>query len=110
HPEPAPRQREGLTVLFAAGCAPRKGLHIALEAWLQSPAHENGTLLVAGEFIPGYAEKLGKLLEHSSVKRIGFRKDLPDVMRSADILVLPSIEEGSALVTYDARGNGCVLL
>src|SRR5262249_45067690 len=25
-------------------------------------------------------------------------------------LVLPSIEEGSALVTYDARGCGCVLL
>jgi glycosyltransferase involved in cell wall biosynthesis len=102
--------KEGLTVLFAAGCAPRKGLHYALEAWLQSTAHQKGTLLVAGEFIPGYAEVLAPLLAHPSVKRIGFRKDLPEVMRSADILILPSIEEGSALVTYDARGNGCVLL
>jgi len=41
---------------------------------------------------------------------LGFRKDLPDIMRGSDILVLPSIEEGSALVTYDARGCGCVLL
>jgi glycosyltransferase involved in cell wall biosynthesis len=31
-------------------------------------------------------------------------------MRRSDILVLPSIEEGSALVTAEARGSGCVLL
>lgn len=111
YPSAKPRDpKRGLTVLFAAGCAPRKGLHYALEAWLQSPASQTGTLLVAGEFIPGYAEKLSSQLKHPSVKLIGFRKDLPEVMRSSDILVLPSIEEGSALVTYDARGCGCVLL
>lgn len=111
YPPKEPRATgKGLTVLFAAGCAPRKGLHYALEAWLKSPACQDGTLLVAGEFIPHYAEKLAPMLSHPSVKLIGFRKDLADVMRSADILVLPSIEEGSALVTYDARGCGCVLL
>jgi hypothetical protein len=31
-------------------------------------------------------------------------------MREHDLLVLPSIEEGSALVTSEARGSGCVLL
>jgi len=31
-------------------------------------------------------------------------------MRQSDVLVLPSLEEGSALVTYEARGSGCVLL
>jgi glycosyltransferase involved in cell wall biosynthesis len=30
-------------------------------------------------------------------------------MRGADVLVLPSYEEGSALVTYEARASGCVL-
>jgi D-inositol-3-phosphate glycosyltransferase len=111
HPAPTVRDHtKGLTVLFAAGCAPRKGLHYALEAWLQSSAHRTGTFLVVGDFIPGYAEKLSHLLNHPSVKRLGFRKDLPDVMRDSDILVLPSIEEGSALVTYDARVSGCVLL
>jgi glycosyltransferase involved in cell wall biosynthesis len=30
-------------------------------------------------------------------------------MRRSDVLVLPSIEEGSALVTYEARGSGCIL-
>jgi len=110
-PNSNPRdEKRGLTMLFAGGCAPRKGLHFALEAWLQSPAHKDGTFLIVGEFIPGYAEKLSSMLAHPSVKMLGFRKDLPDVMRGSDILTLPSIEEGSALVTSDARGCGCVLL
>lgn len=102
--------KPGLTVLFAAACAPRKGLHYALEAWLKSSACHDGKLLVVGEFIPGYAEKLSTQLSHPSVSLLGYRKDLADVMRVSDVFVLPSIEEGSALVTYDARGAGCVLL
>ena len=31
-------------------------------------------------------------------------------MRKSNILVLSSIEEGSALVTSEARASGCVLL
>lgn len=102
--------KPGLTVLFAAGCAPRKGLHHALNAWLKSSACHDGKFLVVGDFIPGYAEKLSTQLAHPSVSLLGYRADLPDIMRTSDVLVLPSIEEGSALVTYDARGTGCVLL
>lgn len=100
----------GLTMLFAGGCAPRKGLHYALEAWLQSSAHRSGTFLVAGQFIPGYAEKLSGMLSQPSVKVLGYRTDIPELMRQSDLFVLPSIEEGSALVTSEARGSGCVLL
>jgi glycosyltransferase involved in cell wall biosynthesis len=102
--------RNGLTMLFVGGVAPRKGLHYALEAWLNSPAHESGTFLIAGEFIEGYAEKMDSMLRHPSVRRLGHRRDVADLMRKSDILVLPSIEEGSALVTSEARGSGCVLL
>lgn len=100
----------GLTFLFAGGCAPRKGLHYALDAWLQSSAHERGTFLIAGNFIPGYAERLSAHLAHPSVKVLGYRSDLPELMRRSDVFVLPSIEEGSALVTSEARGCGCVLI
>lgn len=102
--------KPGLTVLFAAGCAPRKGLHYALDAWLKSSACHEGKFLVVGDFIPGYAEILSSQLSHPSVSLLGYRKDLADIMRASDVMVLPSIEEGSALVTYDARGAGCVLL
>lgn len=108
-PQP-PRSAGGLSVIFAAGCAPRKGLHYALEAWVKSSACETGSFQIVGDFIPGYAEILSKYLSHPSISLLGYRKDLPDLMRASDVMVLPSIEEGSALVTYDARAAGCVLL
>jgi glycosyltransferase involved in cell wall biosynthesis len=111
YPNPERRERaHGLTMLFVGGCAPRKGLHYALEAWLRSPAHSTGKFLIAGAFIPGYAELLAPMLSHPSIHVLGHRTDIPELMRSSDILTLPTIEEGSALVTSEARGSGCVLL
>jgi glycosyltransferase involved in cell wall biosynthesis len=110
-PSSAPRDpNRGLTMLFVGVCAVRKGVHFALEAWLKSPACEQGTFLIAGEFLPAYQEKLSQMLAHPSVKVLGHRNDVADLMRGSDILVLPSIEEGSALVTFEARACGCVLL
>jgi len=103
-------QKRGLTMLFVGVCAVRKGVHFALEAWLKSPASKDGSFLIAGEFLPQYKEKLASMLAHPSVKVLGHRNDVPELMRKSDILVLPSIEEGSALVTSEARGSGCVLL
>jgi len=98
----------GLKMLFVGVCAVRKGLHFALDAWLQSPAHRDGTFLIAGEFLPAYAKKLSSLLAHPSVKVLGHRNDVPELMRQSDIMILPSIEEGSALVCSEAIGSGCV--
>jgi glycosyltransferase involved in cell wall biosynthesis len=95
-------------MLFVGVCAVRKGLHFALEAWLRSPAHRNGTFMIAGEFLPAYAAKLSTLLSHPSVKALGHRNDVPELMRQSDILVLPSLEEGSPLVCAEAIGSGCV--
>jgi glycosyltransferase involved in cell wall biosynthesis len=107
--EPSARH-QGLRMLFVGGGAPRKGVHFAAEAWLKSTAARTGTFLIAGQFVPEYAKKLSSLLAHPSIQMLGHRTDVPDLMRKSDILVLPSIEEGSALVTYEARGSGCVLL
>ena len=110
-PDPArSADPDKFVMIFVGGCAPRKGLHYALEAWLRSPAHKRGQFLIVGGFIPGYRERLGEMLAHPSIKVLGHRRDIPELMRQADALVLPSIEEGSALVTSEARGCGCVLL
>lgn len=101
-------RKSGLTMLFVGVCAVRKGVHFALEAWLQSPACKDGTFLIAGEFLPAYADKLGSMLSHPSVKVLGHRKDVPELMRKSDILILPSIEEGFGLVVAEAMGSGCV--
>jgi len=111
YPDTEPRDpRRGLTMLFVGLCAVRKGVHYALEAWLQSSAHRNGTFLIAGEFLPAYAKRLSSLLAHPSVKVLGHRTDVPELMRSSDILTLPSIEEGFGRVCTEAMGSGCVPL
>jgi glycosyltransferase involved in cell wall biosynthesis len=110
-PDPSPRDpKRGLTMISVGVCAVRKGLHFALEAWLNSPAARDGTFIIAGGFIPAYQEKLAPMLAHPSVKVLGHRNDVPELMRRSDILVLPSIEEGFGLVVAEAMGSGCVPL
>jgi len=111
HPSSEPREtKRGLTMLFVGVCAVRKGVHYALEAWLQSPACQDGTFLIAGEFLPEYQKKLAPLLAHPSIRVLGHRNDVPELMRKSDILVLPSVEEGFGLVITEAMGSGCVPL
>jgi glycosyltransferase involved in cell wall biosynthesis len=100
----------GLVMIHVGACEPRKGLHYALQAWLDSGAARRGTFIICGGFIPGYAEKLRTLLDHPSVQVLGHRNDIPELMQSSDLFVLSSVEEGSALVTYEAKGAGCVLM
>jgi D-inositol-3-phosphate glycosyltransferase len=100
-----------LTALFAGRCEPRKGLHYALEAWIASGVGDRGgRFVICGEFVPGYREALAPLLHHPSIEHRGFVADLSGLMRESDVLVLPSVEEGSALVTYEAQSAGAVLL
>ena len=110
-PSKEPRDpKRGLTMISVGVCAVRKGLHYALEAWLRSPASKDGTFLIAGEFLPAYQKKLAPMLAHPSVKVLGHRNDVPELVRKSDILVLPSIEEGFGLVITEAMGSGCVPL
>jgi glycosyltransferase involved in cell wall biosynthesis len=105
-----PDTKRGLNMLFVGVCAVRKGVHFALEAWLRSPAHREGTFSIAGEFLPAYAEKLAPMLSHPSVRVLGHRTDVPELMRQSDVLILPSLEEGFGLVCTEAMGSGCVPL
>jgi glycosyltransferase involved in cell wall biosynthesis len=98
------------TAAFVGRCEPRKGLHYALEAWHASGAASSGRFLIAGTFVPGYRELLARLLDHPSIELLGFVNNPHAVMQKSDVFVLPSVEEGSALVTYEARACGCVLV
>jgi D-inositol-3-phosphate glycosyltransferase len=110
YPGPSTNEDHGLRVLFVGLCAVAKGLHFALEAWLKSPASETGTLRIAGTFLPSYQEKLAPMLAHPSIRVLGHRSDVPELMRKGDILVLPSLAEGFGLVIAEAMASGCVPL
>jgi glycosyltransferase involved in cell wall biosynthesis len=104
----SPESDRGLAALFVGLAAVRKGLHFALEAWLRSPASATGTFTIAGTILPDYERKLAPMLAHPSVRVLGHRNDVPELMAHNDILLLPSIEEGAALVCMEAVGCGCV--
>ncbi|MCZ2822759.1 glycosyltransferase family 4 protein [Modestobacter sp. VKM Ac-2977] len=100
----------GLRALFMGRVEPRKGLHLALRAWQASRAAENGTLTVCGTVMPGYREALGDLLTAPGVRIAGYVPDPAAFYAEHDVLLLPSVEEGSALVTYEASAMGCLPL
>ena len=104
------RSHGTFTMLFVGVAAVRKGLHFALDGWLRSPASRKGKFLIAGEILPAYERHLASSLSHPSVHVLGHRTDVPELMRSSDVLVLPSLEEGSALACSEALGSGCVPL
>ncbi|WP_250283802.1 glycosyltransferase family 4 protein [Frankia sp. CiP1_Cm_nod2] len=102
-PRPADRP---FTMVFAGRGEPNKGLHYALRAWRDAGAP--GELLICGVIMPEYRASLGELLSLPGVRELGFVDDLGTLFRSADALVLPSVTEGSALVTLEAAACGCV--
>lgn len=99
-----------LTFSFVARCEPRKGLHLGLEAWHRSGIADRSKFRVTGRFIPGYRERILPLLQHKNVSVHDFIDDLRPLYQATDVLVLPSVEDGSALVTYEAQASGCALL
>ncbi len=99
-----------LRVAYVGLAEPRKGLHHALRAWTDSTASTEGSFVIVGRMLPAYAEMLAPLLAHPRVEVVGFSDRVDAVLAAADVMVLPSLEEGSALVTYEAQAAGCVPL
>jgi glycosyltransferase involved in cell wall biosynthesis len=98
--EPSP----GVTMVFAGSIGVRKGCHLLLEYWAKSKVH--GRLVLAGVVEPTIKRRWSELLSRDDVVVLDFVSNVGALYRSADIFVLPSLEEGSPLVTYEACGSG----
>jgi alpha-maltose-1-phosphate synthase len=105
--EPPPDRFE---VLFAGGVSLRKGVPYLLQAFARL-RHPHKRLRIAGamntEFRP--------ILAHLPQENVEFLGALPQnqlaaVMSSSHVMVLPSIEEGLALVQGQALACGCPLI
>ena len=70
-------------------------------------------LLLAGdgELRPDIERRAGRLGISDSVRFLGVRSDVPDLMRSMDAFLMPSIYEGLPLVLVEAQASGlpCVI-
>lgn len=106
----AARDAGPLKAVFLGSIGPRKGLHVALEAWSRSQASKTGQFAIYGRIEDGYAPVIEPYLGVPGVSLHDFTSNVNQMLQSSDVLLLPSFEEGSALVTYEAQGCGVIPL
>jgi predicted dehydrogenase/glycosyltransferase involved in cell wall biosynthesis len=100
---------DGPVLLMAARFATQKGHDLLLAAMPAiRAAHPCVTLLLAGEgpLHRDIARAIAAQDLAGSVRMLGQRGDLPDLMAAADLLVLPSRFEGLSLVALEAMAAG----
>jgi glycosyltransferase involved in cell wall biosynthesis len=104
-------------VLMVANLSPHKGQLVALEALsLMRAAGSGAHLWLAGVERGGTAftaelyRFVGAHALGSCVQFLGQRADVPDLMRAADAVVLPSSNEGLPLTLLEAQASGTPVL
>lgn len=94
--------------LFSGHLNLRKGIQYLLKAWDRLSI--NATLILTS----GIDEDIRPLIEgyedDDSIQYIGYVDDLDTWYNRADAFVFPSLEEGSARVTYEAMAHGLPLI
>lgn len=105
---PAAKVDDVFRVLFVGQVSIRKGVQYLLQAW-QILALPKAELVLVGQVKPDMAKLLGQL-SADKVKLIGYSPQVVSLYQQASVFVLPSIEEGSALVTYEAMACGVPLV
>lgn len=93
-----------ITALFVGSVIPRKGIHLLLDYW--KAAGVDGKLKVIGKVEPLAETIVNRYRDQTSIEFVSFTDDLATHYKNADVFILPSLEEGSPLVTYLAIGSG----
>ena len=104
----APRIREmnddrPLNFLFVGLICFRKGADTLIRAWMRN--HSAHKLYLAGS-ISREMKSFMQDHKHENLIHLPFRDDIKPIYEMADVLVLPSLEEGAPLVVFEALGAG----
>jgi glycosyltransferase involved in cell wall biosynthesis len=92
-------------VVFVGQVGLRKGVPYLLEAWKRL-GWRDAELWLVGRVLPEIKEVLKGYADLPGVRIMGFLGTPAAAYQQADIFVFPSLEEGSALVTYEAMACG----
>lgn len=103
--QPGSQQPNRFRAVFAGQISLRKGVLYLLEAWTRLKLPE-AELVIIGTTAPDTHALVIPYLHHTSIRWVGYVPNLQDYLREASVFVFPSIEEGSALVTYLALACG----
>ena len=106
---PQLRRHTGFKVIYAGSLSLRKGIQYLVEGFLRANIL-NSELM----FVGGMTEEIRKSVDFSDsrIRHLGHlpQKELPEIYRSGDIFVLPSLEEGQAMVQFQALACGLPLI
>ncbi len=102
---PARKEDSVFRLLFVGRLCLRKGIQYLLEAWSKLNL-KNAELLLVGSLDKNLRPLIESYREKKNVALGGFLRNPVKVFNSASAFVCPSIEEGSALVTYEAMACG----
>lgn len=102
---PPAAARRPFRVLFVGQAGIRKGLPDLLEAWARL-GWRDAELHLVGRISPDLRAILPRYARLPGLRCTSHIPDLADTYRAADVFAFPSIEEGSALVTYEALASG----
>ncbi len=101
---------EGIVpVICVANLLPIKGLDVLLAAWRKvCLADRSVQLLIVGEGPLGESlrAQAEQLRYAARVRFLGRREDVPDLLRAAELFVLPSRSEGSSNALLEAMASG----
>jgi glycosyltransferase involved in cell wall biosynthesis len=97
-----------LTFMFCGYASVRKGAHHLLDAWRSMP--QGVRLLIVGRIEPVIAERYRDVLSSGNVEAVGFVQDVHAQFARSDAFILPSLEEGDPLVTYEAALHGLPII
>jgi len=101
-----PKAPHPFRVLCVGQISIRKGIPYLLAAWERLKWHD-AELYLVGAIPRGLAPFLKEqLMTMQGVKLVGYVADPVSLYQQADVFAFPSIEEGSALVTYEALACG----
>ena len=114
HPRRIPGENPRQRVLFVGNLSERKGVSDLLQA-LAQPGFDASRLevnLVGGGDLPAYHAKARQLGIDGFVRFAGWsdQTQVAQMMAQADVLVLPSYDEGLPLVILEALANGVAVV
>ena len=99
-----PKKNQEMVFTFVGSIGVRKGVHLLLDYWLK--AGVKAKLKLVGKIDDAFLPIIKPYLTRHDIEHIPFTNDLLTIYQQTDVFILPSLEEGSPLVTYLALGAG----
>ncbi len=97
---------EKFIVLYVGEIRLGKGVQYLLEAWDKLRLKDAELWLVGEEKEDIKRTVLSRYRNRKDIKHLGFVKNIPELMGRASVFAFPSLDEGSARVTYEAMASG----